>query len=113
MMLMMVSLILISFSFLQTKSTEEIESLLNIGPKIRLLVVKNDVYLHFPVSQLCSSILEKEIVKTIIQIESDEDEIIEKLKTVKENVEALKNRVNYWTCDVYKKTFLYTINLIT
>ena len=56
------------------------ESLLNIGPNVRLMVLKNHVNLSFPVAQLCSSILELEIVKTIIQIETNEDEIIAKLK---------------------------------
>ncbi len=44
------------------------------------MVLKNHVNLSFPVAQLCSSILELEIVKTIIQIETNEDEIIAKLK---------------------------------
>ena len=77
------------FSFPQTESTEEVESLINIGPNVRLMVLKNNVNLSFPVAQLCSSILELEIVKTIIQIETDEDQIITKLRDAKE----IKKRV--------------------
>ncbi len=68
------------------------KSLLNIGPSVRLMVLKNDVNLSFPVAQLCSSILELEIVKTIIQVETNEDEIIAKLRDASIN-HKIKDRV--------------------
>jgi hypothetical protein len=71
---------------------EEMKSLLNIGPSVRLMVLKNDVNLSFPVAQLCSSILELEIVKTIIQVETNEDEIIAKLRDASIN-HKIKDRV--------------------
>jgi hypothetical protein len=71
---------------------EEMKSLLNIGPSVRLMVLRNDVNLSFPVAQLCSSILEREIVKTIIQVETNEDEIIAKLRDASIN-HKIKDRV--------------------
>ncbi len=68
------------------------KSLLNIGPSVRLMVLRNDVNLSFPVAQLCSSILEREIVKTIIQVETNEDEIIAKLRDASIN-HKIKDRV--------------------
>jgi hypothetical protein len=53
------------------------------------MVAKHRINLSFLVSQLCASILEREIVKTIIQIETDEDQIITKLRDAKE----IKKRV--------------------
>jgi hypothetical protein len=83
-----------------------VESLLNIGQNVRLMVLKNHVNLSFPVAQLCSSILELEIVKTIIQIETNEDEIIAKLKdaSITHNI---KDRV------ITKKLFLLNNLIIT
>ncbi len=56
------------------------------------MVLKNHVNLSCPVAQLCSSILEREIVKTIIQIEINEDEIIAKLRDASIN-QKIKDRV--------------------
>ena len=72
------------------------------------MVLKNHVNLSCPVAQLCSSILEREIVKTIIQIEINEDEIIAKLRDASIN-QKIKDRVITKNWFFENKFFFYNL----
>jgi hypothetical protein len=67
---------------------------LNIGTKTLFLTPDKDINLTFPVEHLVS-ILNKDMVKTIIQIDKDVDDIIPKLKELSTNNEILQKRVTH------------------
>ena len=81
------------FCFFHTSwapNENQINRTLNIGRKSMFLMPEKDSHFSFPVEQLVF-ILNKEVVKTIIQIEKDEDDIISNLKDISEHNLDLKN----------------------
>jgi hypothetical protein len=68
------------------------DQLLNIGKRTLLLIPEKDTSFSFPIDHLVS-ILNHDIVKTIIQIEKDEDDIISRLKEIAVPNQELKDRV--------------------
>jgi predicted AlkP superfamily phosphohydrolase/phosphomutase len=79
-------------NFSWVPNENQTDQLLNIGKRTLFLTPEKETNFSFPIEHLVS-ILNTEVVKTIIQIEKDDDDIISKLKEIAELNQELKKRV--------------------